>query len=51
MRRLLPIFALLLLGLTACQTIPPERTNNCACAWEKTNGWETMGAPGEGVLT
>ena len=26
--------AVLLGGLSACQSIPAERTNNCACAWE-----------------
>lgn len=50
MKRLLPLLAVLLFGLTACQTIRPERTNNCTCAWEKINSWETTGATSEGVL-
>jgi hypothetical protein len=34
--KILKIFtAVLLMGLASCQTIPTERTNNCACAWEK----------------
>jgi hypothetical protein len=33
--RITVIALLLLLGtLSACQSIPAERTNNCACMWE-----------------
>lgn len=41
--RIFKIFvAVLFLGLASCQTIPVERKNNCACAWQKTNGWEAL---------
>lgn len=41
--RLLKIFvAVLFTGLASCQTIPVERKNNCACAWQKLNGWEKL---------
>ena len=51
MKVILPILAVLLFSLTACQSIPPERTNNCACAWGKMNGWTKTGAPDQGVLS
>lgn len=28
------VLLFLLGGLSSCQSIPAERTNNCACAWE-----------------
>jgi hypothetical protein len=30
--------ALALAGLSACQSVPAERKNNCACLWEKPDG-------------
>lgn len=33
--RMKAIFLVIVLGgLSSCQSIPAERTNNCACAWE-----------------
>jgi hypothetical protein len=28
------VLAFCLLTVTGCQTVPPERKNHCACAWE-----------------
>lgn len=50
MKRTLPLLAVLLLTLSACQTTKAERTNDCTCAWENMNGWKTMGTSGEGAL-
>lgn len=49
--RLIKIFvAVLLTGLASCQSIPVERKNNCACAWQKTDGWESMQKVETGAL-
>jgi hypothetical protein len=42
--------AVLVIGLASCKTIPTERNNNCSCAWEKLNGWETLNTPNQGAL-
>lgn len=32
------VLAVLLAGLTACQSVPAERKPNCACLWEPLTG-------------
>ena len=34
MSRSLIALAILLVSLSACQSVPAERKNNCACQWE-----------------
>lgn len=44
------ILAILAAALSACQTIPTERTNNCSCLWKGTDGWEPINLTEEGAL-
>ncbi len=44
------ILAVMLGALSACQTIPVERTNNCTCNWKGTDGWEPIGSIEKGAL-
>lgn len=39
----LTLLALALLALSACQSVPAQRKNNCACNWEPLAGL-TQGA-------
>lgn len=45
MRMTAIVVAILLSGVSACQSIPAERKNNCAC------GWEALSTLPEGYLT
>jgi starvation-inducible outer membrane lipoprotein len=38
MKKILILLALMLASLTACQSVPKERKNNCACLWEPLDG-------------
>jgi hypothetical protein len=38
MKRNLILLALMLASLSACQSVPKERKNNCACLWEPMVG-------------
>ncbi len=45
MRRSLICLTLILVPLTACQSVPPMRENNCVCTWE------TLDRQAEGAVT
>ncbi|WQO69055.1 hypothetical protein U8C40_29580 (plasmid) [Sinorhizobium medicae] len=38
MKELLVVIALLVCGLSSCQSVPAERNNHCACQWEGASG-------------
>ncbi|MBB4444132.1 hypothetical protein M2310_007422 [Rhizobium leguminosarum] len=38
MKELLVVIALLVCGLSSCQSVPAERKNHCACQWEGASG-------------
>ena len=41
MKITLVILIVLLSGISACQSVPAERKNNCACNWELMEGNKT----------
>jgi hypothetical protein len=39
MKKCFIAFALILVGLTGCQSVPAERKANCSCNWETLDGF------------